>query len=519
MVDGRSILQQTAQSPDSIGQGEEAFVKGLVERELGGEGFLEARFETTFAESSRVVRLVAGRRYTLDRIVIEGAAPVAARARLSLERLAGDPWDAATVRRRLLDLLRAHEDEGYPFAELAVRHVEADSATASVKVRIGVSPGTRAVIEGVEVPDTIRTKSRVVARLAGIRPGSLYRQRLVEEAVSRLRETRYFTLVGEPTLTRGRPPDGFLLRIPLAERQTHHARGALGFSRGGAVVGSIEATLRNIAGTAREAAFSWNGRGEGRTDLGLAYREPWILGLPPSLDVEVRQVVEDTLWVEREGEVGMTWDLGAGFTGSIGYQGRRVIPGSSGDISGLRSDEAWGRAIWDRETAEDLPPRGHWIGLRAGYRDLLDLETGIKTPVVRLELEARRTVVYSARVLFLFRGAGKLAIHGGDELPLPERFAVGGARSVRGYREAQFRTDRIGWFTVEAHLSSRGLSSIFLFGDIGAYRSGGAYRDLCGFGPGITARTTLGVANLAYGIPRGSDLLQGRIHVALGGDF
>jgi hypothetical protein len=284
-------------------------------------------------------------------------------------------------------------------------------------------------------------------------------------------------------------------------------------------VGSVEATLRNIAGTAREASLSWEGRGEGRSDLRLEYREPWILGLPPALDVAVSQTVEDTLWVEREGSLGLAWEMGGGVMGGIGYRSRRVIPGTV-DLPASRSDEAWGEAVWDRERTDEVPPTGHRVRLVTGYRTLKDLSTETETPVVRVELEARQSSALSRRVRLVLAAVGRLAVHGDDELPLPERFPVGGANSVRGYREAQFRTDAIGWLTAEIHLASPGgTSSLFVFADGGTYRSDEQYEGLLGFGPGVVARTTVGVVEVAYGIPKGSDLLQGRIHLAVGRDF
>jgi len=518
MVALTTIHALAGQSPDTTSAGREAFVKDAVLRDLGGQGFFDAAFETTFADSERVVRLCPGRQYRVARIVVDGAA-VSGDVCTRLEGLAGSPWDARAIRAGLAELLRAHEEAGYPFAELGVRHYEADSATAGVRLRIGVTKGPRTLIQGLEVPDGIRTSGRVAARLAGIRIGVLYRQSVIEEAVSRLRKTGYFATVGEPTLGRGSSPDGVVVRIPLVERATHRARGAVGFSRNGSVVGSLQATLRNIAGTAREGSLSWEGRGEGRTDLRLTYREPWILGLPPSLDLAVSQVVEDTLWVEREGSAGLMWDLGGGVLGGIGYRSRRVIPGTE-DLPASRSDEAWGQAVWDREQIEELPPGGHWVGLVAGYRTLRDISTGIETPVVRVELEVRRSCSLGHRLRLTLGGVGKLAVHGDDELPLPERFPVGGARTVRGYREGQFRTDGAGWLATEIHLASpSSASSLFLFVDGGAYRTDGRYEGLLGYGPGIMARTSLGLAEVAYGIPRGSEILQGRIHLSLGREF
>lgn len=519
MVDSSRLRAFATGSSDTTEAGRETAVKEAVLREVGAWGFLEAAFETTATDTGRVLRLLPGRRYEVARVVIDGGAPVAARAKVRLERLAGGPYVAREVYEALEAVLRAHEEEGYPFASVGVRHYEADSTTAQLTLRIGITPGPRTTIQGLALPDTISTSERTAARLSRIRPGMVYRQSAIDEAVLRLRKTGYFATVGAPTLARGSTPDAVVVRIPLVERSTHHVRGAAGFGRDGALVGSVQASLRNIAGTAREATFSWEGRGEGRTDARLAYREPWIATLPPALDVEVRQAAEDTLWVEREGSAALTWDVGGGVLGSLGYRMRRVVPGAGPSMASLRSDEAWGQAVWDRQIP-GIPPGGYWARLAVGYRTLRDLNTEAEVPVVRAEVEGRRFIALSPRLGLVAGCVGKAAVHGEDELPLPERFSVGGARSVRGYKEAQFRTDAVGWASVALHLGARGgRSSLFLFADGGAYRIDHRYEGILGFGPGIMATSTLGALEVAYGIPWGNDLLQGRIHLSLGRDF
>ncbi|MBN1424285.1 hypothetical protein JXA88_06995 [Candidatus Fermentibacteria bacterium] len=504
---------------DTTESGRESCVKEDILVELGRNGFFEARFETTAAEGVRTLRLVPGRRYTVARIVVDGASSDAADAVLRLQDLAGSPWEAGVVTARLSTLLGAHEEAGFPFVSLGVRHVDVDSSAGMVTLRVGATAGPRSVIERIEVSDSVRTRASVVSKLAGIRPGMPYRQSGMDRAVARLRETGYYSSVGEPVLLRGIDPGGVVVRFPLVERVTHTARGAVGLARDGAVVGSVQAAFRNIAGTAREASFRWEARGAGRTDLALTYREPWILGLPPSLEIGINQVVEDTLWVERDGTVALGWDLGGSFRGYIGYRGRRVIPGEGAPLASTRADEAWGKGIWNREHGDDVPPTGSWVSLRVGYQELREIASEIVTPVVRVEVDVRRSLGLGSGILAVLRGAARHAVHGGQELPLPERFSVGGARTVRGYREAQFRTESAGWIVMELHRVSRGASSLFAFVDCGVYQVGERHEGLLGVGMGIMARTTVGMIELAYGVPRGSDPLQGRVHIALGRGF
>ncbi len=499
---------------------EEESLKELLLRRVGTRGFFEAAFETTSTDTSRILRLVWGRRYEVGRVVVDGSAVGTERERALLEGLAGSPWDADAITLAMERLVRAHEEIGYPFASLAIRHYDVDTLSGSISLRIGVTPGPRTKVERVDLPPGVRTRGRVAARLAGIGVGRYYRQSQMDAAVGRLKASGYFASVGSLTLTSGTNPHSVVVHIPLTERATHSLRGAVGFSRRSALVGSVQARLRNIAGTAREASVTWQARGAGRVDLGLGYREPWLLGLPPSLEVEVHHSSEDTLWVEREGAIGLSWNLGGGVTGSLGYRARRVIPGDTEAFPPTRSTEAWGRAVWDRLDADFLPPRGLWVHLEGAYRTLANLSSGGEFPVVRLELDARRAFGVGPSASVVMSGSVRLAIHGEPSLPVPERYPLGGARSVRGYREGQFRTDGAGWASLECHRASpTRTSSVFVFADVGVCRGEDDDVFLVGLGPGVTARTSLGLAEIAYGVPRGSSVLEGRVHLSFGRSF
>ena len=114
---------------------------------------------------------------------------------------------------------------------------------------------------------------------------------------------------------------------------------------------------------------------------------------------------------------------------------------------------------------------------------------------------------------FFSRLASEGVFSTGDVEPA-ETYPLGGARSLRGYRENQFRGEKIAWSNLEYRFG--GESRIFLFYDIGAY-----YRNIegwnlkTGLGFGLRSSSALGTVELSFGVGDRLSLEGTRIHISL----
>jgi outer membrane protein assembly factor BamA len=113
-----------------------------------------------------------------------------------------------------------------------------------------------------------------------------------------------------------------------------------------------------------------------------------------------------------------------------------------------------------------------------------------------------------------------------DSVPRWDEIAVGGANSLRGYREDQFLTLGATILQGEWRLRQDNLgSAVYAFADAGfiqddGHRLGDLFdRFLLGTGLGIRQAKGPGILSLEYGIPKGSSPLEGRLHVRLDAVF
>jgi len=107
------------------------------------------------------------------------------------------------------------------------------------------------------------------------------------------------------------------------------------------------------------------------------------------------------------------------------------------------------------------------------------------------------------------------------QLPDYELFSLGGFKSVRGYREDEFKSRRLGWLNSEIRYMVAATTMLYVFYDHGfiTQPDAGSKFDLIGLGGGIKLETRLGILSIEYGLGyrdnRFSNLGLGMIHLGL----
>jgi hemolysin activation/secretion protein len=115
-----------------------------------------------------------------------------------------------------------------------------------------------------------------------------------------------------------------------------------------------------------------------------------------------------------------------------------------------------------------------------------------------------------------------------DVVPLPEQFYLGGARTVRGYREDQFHGRRVGYARNELRLGRTPREGFYIFTDAGyvlqptTAADGTPSQDglgLLGHGFGIRSASRLGRIDLSFAVSGEFSLEQTKVHVLLEQNF
>jgi len=422
-------------------------------------------------------------------------------------------------------LLTAYADDGRPFVEVALPSIVWLTDDGGLAGRVDVREGTAAWFGDVIVAGNDATREHVIVREAGLEPGRPFSQSRLAGVRSRLERLAFLDAVEEPVVAVDPASGEVTVGVAVTEGVANRISGVLGFSGGpGAsddLTGIVDIDLGNIAGTGRSASASWEQIRENQTQISFSYTEPWLLGAPVDVGVAGNQSVRDTLYTTTEGDLLVTARMGdrTRLTWSVGAE--RYVPGAVHESTSTSMRTAFG-AVYDGTDALWNPT--------AGTRLRASVEYAAKEMVDSGRDERSGTLTAEAEGFFRVRGRQVLSIRARvealasteEEVPFHELLVLGGARSLRGYREEQFRGTRTALGTIEYRFLLGRRSRAIAFVDAGYwYREGSnsAKDTKLGYGIGLRGDTRLGTISIDYGLGEGDDFLDGKLHAGLIREF
>jgi outer membrane protein assembly factor BamA len=493
-------------------------------RELG-RLFAEVRLqvEPDTGEVSVRLQVAEGPAARIGRVEVVGGGSVAGDALgASLELQPGRLFQPEALERDVRRILGACAEAGHPYA--AVRPADFSDSLGLLSFRYLLDEGVEVRLRKFEVVGNHQTPGERVIRRAGIRPDALYRLSAVDHAVWRLRRLGAFEQV-DAGLVAGRTEP--TLRYRVREGGTSSIQGALGYSGTTQTVsGLFDLDLQNLGG-GRSAHFRLDARGAGVTEYSLGGREPLVFSSPFSLDVQIGQHLEDTLYTQSQGRVSLAAEVVPYGIASVGGEYERVVQ-SAGDILRDRGLKLALGFEWDRRDDPLAPTRGILVKLqsRIGSRALSPRvagpDTHNSTREDQLEFEGYAGLGSPSRVLAL-HGLARALSTDADTVPVYRQYTLGGATSLRGYDEQQFRGTAVGLLSAEVRWLSGEGGYVFVFAEAGYVRRQvqGQAGDLVrpGYGVGLRMRTSLGFMGLDYAWGESQSPLGGKIHASIRSRF
>ena len=438
-------------------------------------------------------------------------------------------------------LLTVYENNGYPYCQIQATRFR---LTAEDRLDFGltIQEGARVRVQSVVPEGNTITKSSVICRELGIDEGDLYNQRAIEQGHRRLQRLGFFGEVGEIQVLPGDRSDLAVLVVPVVEGRTNTIDGVLGYQpateqRDGYFTGLLDLSFRNLMGTGRRVEAAWSRCDPLSSKLRFAYQEPWLLGLPLTLGGYIQQVNQDSSYAQTDLGIQAHSAIGEHVIGGVMFDWQRVIPDIKGgqDLPGSRSYLA---GVWlELDIRDDLlaPRRGGRYQTMIRQRFKKNQATETYQPA-RSRVESTEFTGELEQYVRVFRHqVVAVNLHLGeiysDEVvvPLNEQFKLGGARTLRGYREEQFHGSRIIWANLEYRFLLGRRSWSFLFLDAGHY----FYRKIdplteavqevsgekIGYGVGLRLESRLGIVGVDYGLGEGDGLADGKVHFGVINEF
>ncbi len=521
----------------------DAAAAGIL-HQLQSAGYYFATVDSARIEGQAATLFVRrGPEVEIASVTLEGITALdAERERDRMRTRPGRPRDPDVLGRDLDALLVAYERAGYPLAQATLGEVslEERDGVPGLHLAIRVEEGETLAFGGIELVPSGRTAPGFAARTVGLRPGEPLAVFDPEGIRRDLEESGLFEEVGAPELAL-REDGTATVRVPVTEAPPGTFDLVFGYlppsgpGDGGSVVGNGSLVLRNLFGHGRALALQLVRNPGLVSSLDVRLADPLVLGLPLRLEAQFFGYQQDsTFQRQRYGlEAGYRFAPGleglvtasreyvqAGIAGIVLVEGRQRIPEADAYFAGI--------GVRFRRVDQRLNPRrGLFVQttLEQGVkrRDLAQDTAEVAAPVSisqqRLLAEGRLFLPTLRRQVLVLGGDATFLL--GDVYDESDLFRFGGATSLRGYEEEQFRGNIVGRAIAEYRYQIDRTSYAFLFTDLGYIERpatpGVAGERLWrpGYGLGIQYRTPLGLIAVSYALNPDDGPTRGKIHVGL----
>ncbi|MFU8813003.1 MAG: BamA/TamA family outer membrane protein [Balneolaceae bacterium] len=505
-----------------------------VVRWFASQGYLDARVDSVSDRTeTRHIYAVRGCRYTLEALQLQ----VKDDPGLTLRegRWLGTAFTADLIPAIAAELLQDVEEEGYLLAAFEVQSVERHAGSCSVHLHAAIDLGDTFEAGSVRVIGAERTGMEYLQRVTGIRSGEIITPALMDRGRRNLIHTELFEDVSEGELVFVN--DDPAVQYEVQEQQMNFFDGMFGLvpdaSGSARFAGFGDILLRNALADGNRLNLRFEQLQPFVTKLDVRAEQDIAGGFPVRLGGGLHFVQQDSTYLTRSFDLQAAYRLFTGFEliGTIRADRSSVSDVQGRELAGFDSRATFfGGGFRLRQLDRVLvPTRGYDLRvlLETGRRFITDTrfddsrdrnfrQTRLNGSVRGFLPVTRRTILAPRAVVQVLES---------PQFLITDLFRFGGASSLRGYREDQFRASQVVWGDFEVRRMIERNSYLFLFGAYGLFERPqliteptaqlSGTESLQSFGGGLTFQSPLGLITFSYAISPDDDISNGKVHVGI----
>lgn len=405
------------------------------------------------------------------------------------------------------------------------------------------------VVEDFRIKGNTKTKDKVIIREMKLKQGEPFNAKAARRSMQRIFNLGYFEDVNIK-LNPGQMPNTVSVEVDVVETSTGTFGIGAGYSNADGFIGMLSIGDKNFRGTGDKINFRWEFGGDSETDTNfeLSYLRPWIDDKETSAGITIYNMTNEYIDYDRNGDEEARYykkrngqeitlsrvDDDEFITNSIVLKNRddkyvKPVSGyntqyyEEGDKV-ARQAENFGvtRSITFRRT---LDSRDNVFDPKEGKRTSHSLEVanfGGDFNFQKYSTDYRYYYRAGKNNVFAFNWAAGYA---NGDMPLSQRFAVGGSETLRGYKDDIYKGNTMLRGSLEFRTPVVKNVEGVLFTDTGYAwskrydESKFALGDMkYSVGLGLRVNSPLGPLRLDYGFPL-KDGDGGRFHFSFGGQF
>jgi outer membrane protein insertion porin family len=404
-------------------------------------------------------RIDEGPYYRMGSVAWEGnsTVPTTALAALPQPR-PGGAYDGTRIRQAVEGAYARYAEEGYLYLQVDPAETVRDSNVVDVVFRIAEGPPS--LVHQVKISGNTYTKENVIRRELDLREGDLFRRSRLVNTQQNVFRLGYFEDVGVDFQPAESTDVDIILRIK--EKQTGTASAGAGYSSDGGLSGFVNLGHNNLFGNGQAVNIQLE-RGSTRRSVDLSFTDPWYRNTPLSLggsayynEREIGSDDDDVVQYEEKRR-GFSVQVGRPVPG-IRYtralaryrlEGTDISIGNESAASpSLRALATQGEQVTSGvELSLTRNSTNHPFYPSRGQKGTASIELaggvlGGDYDFNKARLDSRwftRSPVPGWATMFRLRGGVLASLTRGGEVPLYERFRLGGVTfdGLRGYDDYQ----------------------------------------------------------------------------------
>ena len=467
------------------------------------------------------------------------------------------------INRRVLKLEEEYRQAGFILARVTDVHMDQDG-TLNLTVNEGI-------VEDFKVKGNVKTKDYVITREMRLKKGQPFNAKDARRSMQRVYNLGYFEDVNVK-LNPGKEPNSVEVEISVVEMNTGTFGIGAGYSSADGFVGMISIGDKNFRGTGDSVNIRWEFGGEDNKNYDFSYTRPWLDDKETRATINLYDITNEYADYNIDGDEIARYDKkrrgqeltlsrraeGEFISNYITLKNRDDI--YKGEADGYEGDpnqyyepqfngkDANGNTI-GKPSAYDRPyyPRDYEERRKENFGvtrsitlgRVLDSRDNVYDPHEgkRISYSIEHAgfmggdfdfTKFTADYRYYYRAGGESvwalnlgAGYADGDMPLSQRFSMGGSDTLRGYEDDQFRGNSMVKATLEYRFPIVKKVQGVLFTDNG-YAWDNRFEDEFdfgliknSFGVGLRINSPLGPVKLDYGY--GDD--GGKFHFSFGGQF
>lgn len=362
----------------------------------------------------------------------------------------GELFSKEKLRKDIFSISDLYSQNGY--AAISVTpDLSPDQDNKLVSVSLKIDEGEQYKIGRIEISGNTKTRDKVIRREVKLDEGDIYSSALIKRSYERINNLNFFETV--ELIPKPRPEEKLVdIEIKVKERATGFFSIGGGYSSVEKFIFMAELTQGNLFGKGQFIKL----RGElgGRTTLyNISYKDPWFLDKPLTFSTSLYKTTREYIEYSKKA-TGFEIAFGKRFTeyvwGNIAYNFEDAEIYNVTDDAPTIIKEQKGTSVTSSITPSLVrDSRDNFLDPSRGSRNSLSVTfagLGGTNKFLKGELDSAWFIPIKSTSVMLRGRFGYATGIGGEELPLYERFYVGGIYTVRGldYGEAGPRDKETG---------------------------------------------------------------------------